>query len=302
MKKFKSVYEVKSYSPILILNRIRENDLVVEDFKEISPYLFHFKAYKKDEKKLKKIMPDLNCIKDPFFIHFFKRIGKHKSELLAIIVILPLFYFMMTRIYKLNITGNDNTIKEEIKTVLYEQEIKPFAKIPTKEKLKEVNDYILEKFDKRLESFELLIKGGDINVSFNKYRPPIILPDLKKNYYAKEDGVITRLELSYGIPLVKEGDYVKKGQLLIAGNIDENDKKAQAYGKVFAKCWKEIVVQCQNIDIATNYQTLLSIADQMILDKNSVLIDRLVLKYEEKNTIAMMKLHYTIEKNIAISQ
>ena len=62
MKKFKSVYEVKSYSPILILNRIRENDLVVEDFKEISPYLFHFKAYKKDEKKLKKIMPDLNCI------------------------------------------------------------------------------------------------------------------------------------------------------------------------------------------------------------------------------------------------
>ena len=40
----------------------------------------------------------------------------------------------------------------------------------------------------------------------------------------------------------------------------------------------------------------------MILDKNSVLIDRLVLKYEEKNTIAMMKLHYTIEKNIAISQ
>ena len=147
-----------------------------------------------------------------------------------------------------------------------------------------------------------MIKGGDINVSFNKYRPPIILPGLEKNYYAKEDGVITRLELSYGIPLVKEGDYVKKGQLLIAGNIDENDKKAKAYGKVFAKCWKEIVVQCQNIDIATNYQTLLSIADQMILDKNSVLIDRLVLKYEEKNTIAMMKLHYTIEKNIAISQ
>ena len=79
MKKFKSVYEVKSYSPILILNRIRENDLVVEDFKEISPYLFQFKAYKKDEKKLKKIMPDLNCIKDPFFIHFFKRIGKHNK-------------------------------------------------------------------------------------------------------------------------------------------------------------------------------------------------------------------------------
>ena len=30
--------------------------------------------------------------------------------------------------------------------------------------------------------------------------------------------------------------------------------------------------------------------------------DYTTLKYEEKNTIAMMKLHYTIEKNIAISQ
>ena len=71
MKKFKSVYEVKSYSPILILNRIRENDLVVEDFKEISPYLFQFKAYKKDEKKIKENYAGFKLYKRSFFYSFF---------------------------------------------------------------------------------------------------------------------------------------------------------------------------------------------------------------------------------------
>lgn len=77
--------------------------------------------------------------------------------------------------------------------------------------------------------------------------PKLIQNNQAFNIVAERDGLITRMEVYAGNALVKEGDTVKKGQILVSGRLhsqrpelgDFGTKDVHALGRVIARTWYE---------------------------------------------------------------
>lgn len=92
--------------------------------------------------------------------------------------------------------------------------------------------------------------GVKLNVEIvERTMPPSITTyEQPSDIIAQKDGIITKIFCYKGTPLIKEGDYVKNGQVLISGDViilnrengqPETVKIARALGSVYAKVWYE---------------------------------------------------------------
>ncbi|NMA65433.1 MAG: sporulation protein YqfD [Clostridiaceae bacterium] len=77
--------------------------------------------------------------------------------------------------------------------------------------------------------------------------PKLIQNNQAYNIVAERDGLITQMEVYAGNALVKEGETVRKGQVLVSGRIqsqrpdlgDFGSKEVHAQGKIIARTWYE---------------------------------------------------------------
>lgn len=90
------------------------------------------------------------------------------------------------------------------------------------------------------------IKGVKLSVTVkDSIEPPVLIKNNESfNIVAERDGLITNMEVYAGNALVKEGDTVRKGQVLVSGklqskNPDFGTRDVHALGKVIAKTWYE---------------------------------------------------------------
>ncbi|MBM7543199.1 sporulation protein YqfD [Amphibacillus cookii] len=86
----------------------------------------------------------------------------------------------------------------------------------------------------------------------------------RKHLYAKKDGVISEMFVAKGRPLVEINDYVKKGQLLVTGELNQNDEDedkdedkgskelSTVEAEIYATTWYESKL---NIPLVGQYQT-----------------------------------------------
>lgn len=94
------------------------------------------------------------------------------------------------------------------------------------------------------------IRGVKLTVSIEDSIsvPKLIQSNQPYNIVAERDGLIVKMEVYAGNALVKEGDTVRKGQLLVSGKIenqrpdlggDFGSKEVHALGRVIARTWYE---------------------------------------------------------------
>jgi len=86
------------------------------------------------------------------------------------------------------------------------------------------------------------IKGTNLIVDVVKAdeKPEIIDENEYCNIIASKDGIITKVEAQNGTPIVKAGDTVKKGDVLVQGWIEgkyTENRYVHAEGKITAKVW-----------------------------------------------------------------
>lgn len=97
-------------------------------------------------------------------------------------------------------------------------------------------------------------------------KPDIVNNDTVTNVKAKADGVIVHITALGGLPEVKNGDAVRKGDLLISGvyesEVDKQNHFTHAHGRVIAKTNREITVNVsreqseKSFYESKNYKTL----------------------------------------------
>ena len=103
-----------------------------------------------------------------------------------------------------------------------------------------INKIRLEREDVAWVGME--IKGTNliIKVAEADEKPEIINEDEYCNIIANKDGVVVKVEAQNGTPIVKEGDVVKKGDILVQGWIEgkyTGARNVHAEGKILAKVW-----------------------------------------------------------------
>lgn len=149
-------------------------------------------------------------------------------------------------IINIDILTNNKNIQSLISNELDKLEIKKYTLFKTSSKLNDIKKIIQEKNKDTIEWLNIERIGMKYVINLE----PKIVKNKKEeqeycNIISNKDAVITRIITSSGAELKEVNDSVKKGEILISGDITyNNETKSQicANGEVYGKTWYTISV------------------------------------------------------------
>ena len=199
----------------------------VSDFKKIRKILRKTKCRIKIEKK--KGMP---------FI--FNKYKKRKVFALLILLIAVLVIVLSNFVWNIEIEGTDKINKDELMQTLNKEGLSIGKFKPTLETKEIINKIRLDRDDIAWVGIEVKGTNAIVKVVEAEEKPEIIDEDEYCNIVATKDGVVTKIMAQNGTPLVKEGDLVKKGTVLVGGWLEgkyTGTRYVHSNGQVEAKVW-----------------------------------------------------------------
>lgn len=182
--------------------------------------------------------------------YLLKKYSKRKSFIITLLVLVMVSIFLSKFVWNIEVTGNNTVKSEDIIKIVNDEGLKKGtlkSKVKTE---KIINKIRLLREDVSWVGME--IKGTNVIISIveAKEKPKIIDENDFTNIVASKDGVIAKAYAQNGTLMVKEGDKVRKGDILISGTIEEKyaDKYyVNAIGEVQAKVlYSKTVKICKN--------------------------------------------------------
>ena len=217
----------------------------------------------------------------------------NKYMLISLFISFLVLYLLTNTIFKININTNDEKLYNLINNSLKENNISIYKRKKSFKELKKIKDKILKNNEDSLEWIEIKEKGCIYNIELtarvkNKENNSDNNP---KDIVASKDGLIKYITSSSGVKLKDVNDYVKKGEVLISGNIIKGEDtlitQVRAKGKVYAEVWYTV-----NITIPFKYREYTEtgkVINHYYLDIYGTKFT-LLGKYDSKNTINTKKL------------
>jgi len=225
------------------LNLAASNDIYLWDINRIDYTILEMKATIRGFRELKEIVKRVGCRVElidkrglPFIIYKFRQ---RKMLGFGFIIFFALIFYLSSLIWHIEIVGNEAVKTEEILKALEKENIK---KGIIKYRIDE--DYVEYMLLKKFEIFSYLsvdIEGTKLTVEVKErdLPPEIIDESTPCNIVARKKGVIEKVIARNGKAVVKKGDVVEEGQVLITGIISdefsENVMYVHAEGEVLAR-------------------------------------------------------------------
>lgn len=200
------------------------------------------RAFKKIRRASYRTRTNVKILKK-YGIKFFINNSKNRKGLaIGFILSFFMFVFLTSFIWSVDIKGNEKIKNEEIISLLNDAGFKKGMLRFNIDQEKIKNNVLLKTED--LSWIWVEIKGtrAFVEVREKKQKPEIFDKTTPSNIVAKRNGLVTKVIAKSGDSVVKEGDVVSKGDLLITG-VKSNDKGEIKYynssGSVFARTWHE---------------------------------------------------------------
>lgn len=204
--------------------------------------------YEKDYEKLKKIKTIYNIEKINTYgiIKIKKQLNINKYLIISMILGLIIIKTLTSMIFKIEIIYNDqetiNFIRNELKQ--YGIKEKKFKK--TYKEIQTIKENIINKHRDKIEWLEIETLGTKYIVRLEMRK----LEEKKeekqnRNIIAKKDAIIKKIKAEHGQIIKEINSYVKKGDIVISGNILDNEiikDTIPAEGVVFGEVWYETKV------------------------------------------------------------
>ncbi len=178
---------------------------------------------------------------------------ENKYLIISFLICMIILYLLTNTIFDIKVNTTDEEIKTKILESLNKYDISKYKKKKSFEELIKIKEEILEENEDILEWIEINEKGCNyiidltrrvINENNNTSNEP-------SSIIAKKDGLIKHITVSSGVKMKDVNDYVKKGDIIISGNIVKNDElidKVNSKGEVYAEVWYFV-----NVNIPFNY-------------------------------------------------
>lgn len=226
------------------INICRQNGIFLWGIKREKASIMHTNISIKDFKRIKRITKQINCRVHierkkglPFFLDRYK---KRKIFVIGLIAILLIIFGTSNFVWNIEVVGNEKINKDELIQELKEQGLEigtPKRKINKNEI---INTIRLKRND--VSWVGINIKGTNVTVKIveTEEKPEIINQDEYCNIVANKDALIQKIDSTKGTSVVKEGDLVKKGSILIGGWMEgkyTGVRYVHGAGKVMGKVW-----------------------------------------------------------------
>lgn len=260
LKEFLNGYilvRVEGLNPEKFINMASKNGIKLWDIQRINFTTIIFKMKYFQYGQMREILQRTGSksrILKKYGMHFvYKRMNRRKFFICGIAVFLFIILYLSSIIWKIEIAGNKQVDAQKI----YEAAKKVGLKEGTLKyniNLRSVEDSILKDI-KELSIVNIKLQGtkAEIEVVERKMPPSIVAFEKPTNIVASKDGIILKIMAYKGKAQVKNGDFVKKGQILISGILTDSQnvpvKVVHAIGDVVAKTWYESIQ-----DVSLNYK------------------------------------------------
>lgn len=197
---------------------------------------------------------DYLYIRRRYKCHIVKYYGKknivniyenNKYVLLSLIISFMLLFLLCNTIFDIKINSDNKDIINIINNSLSDNGIGVYKKKVSFDKLNNIKNKILEDNKDTLEWIEIREKGCIyyIDVTPRVKSNNNVDNSLPSDIVAEKDGVIKHIVVHRGSKVIDNGDYVKKGDILISGNIIKNENvidKVHSEGVIYAETWKTV--------------------------------------------------------------
>lgn len=201
------------------------------------------KDFKRLPKILKKSGIRVHILRKKGFPFFIKKYRKRFGIFMGIILFFAILQFMSGYIWIIDVTGNKTVTDGEILNSCESLGIKVGTKKSQIDTKNTVQDLLLKTDKLSWGSFN--IEGCRLSVNVTEITPKGEDNSIATNLKAKSDGVITKIDVTSGNCVVKVGDTVKKGDILVSGIIENaNDTKfVHSIGSVEARIEENITFE-----------------------------------------------------------
>lgn len=292
------IVELKSLSIEKFINLSYNNGIKLWDVKRKDLITTQFRISSNDFKKLKKVAKITNSkiriIEKRGVVFYLNKILRRRLFLIGIVIFIFILYYLSNLIWIIDISGNKNISNDEIVKSLYKNGVKIGVK-KNKINLKQIENILVNEIN-QISLINLSIDGVKLKVEVveRTLPPEIVDTESPVDIIAKKDGIVTKIFCYRGTPLIKSGEYVKKGQILITGDIfrtNRNDnskelvKTVHSFGTVYAKVWYEIFEEQDLLSIKSERTGDYVINEYYIINGKKIYINKNDAKFENYDKI-----------------
>lgn len=225
------------------IKKLRTNKIEILSLKYIDKNQVDIIIYKKDYETVLKIKSIYEVTElDVFGLIKIKRKLKISRHLIIITVIAFIIFLIFTHIiFNVEVIHSNKDIRNLILSELKKENIKPFSLKKSYSEISQIKENILNKYKDKIEWLEIEENGTKYTVRVEERT--IVKKDndnTPRNIIAKKDGVLKKAIAEKGDIVKDMNDYVKKGDLIVSGELIFNDEvkgKVKAEGKAFAEVW-----------------------------------------------------------------
>lgn len=303
-----SIITLEVFDPCFTLDKLKKNKINIYNFKKINEYHYSFITHNNNIITLKKLFKSTKIENKIGILNILKNNLLRVSTIISIIFSILLFSFMNNLIMGININGDSSSLVEVINKKLIEKDLKKYSIQKTNDELLKIEKEIAIELYDLIEWIEIKNYGLNINVNFLKRRDSFEIKNSKKAIYATKEGIIKSFDIEKGVKKVNVNDYVSAGQLLIDGYLvdsKENLIYIGAIGSVYAYTWMNISASMEiynNIDETSIYlileEEIKKKLDKELTGDDEYIENQHILKFETKNNIAYLNIHYTLVEDI----
>lgn len=221
-------------------------------YKNINIYKINYQKNKviikikaKDLDKINKLyeIDNVNYLGIKSIFHNFK---KTILNLISITLIITLIVFYTNIIVKIDLTTENNELRKYILNELDKNDLNTYSFVKNDETLLQIKNKILEASKDKIEWINIERVGMKYLVKIEPKKSKNPQEELKYcHVIAIKDGTISKIISQNGTEITDVNDSVKKGDILISGDIKLNETTKNhvcATGKVYAKTWYTIDV------------------------------------------------------------
>lgn len=178
---------------------------------------------------------------------YIKSLIKKNSIFLSFFFLGIILLFILSNIiFEVEIVSDDKNIVKLLNNELDKYNIKKYNKVLSYDKINEIKNKIIDDNKDKIEWMEIERIGTKYIVKLEKRIKNDIKEESKiRHVVAKKSGIIKKIVASNGEVIKKINDYVKKGDILISGEIHKGEdvkNNVSADGSVFAEVWYKVKV------------------------------------------------------------
>lgn len=225
------------------LNLAATNDIYLWDIKRVNYTVLEMKASIEGFKALKEVIKKVGCRVEiiekkglPFILY---KLRARKMLGFGILIFLGLIIFLSSFIWNIEVTGNEKIKTQDIIKVLEKENIKSGI-IKYNIDKDYTKHFLLDQFD-NFSFVSVDIKGTKLIIEVKEQDLPPEKIDIATpcNIVANKKGVIVKVIARNGNAVVRKGDIVDKGDVLISGVISNENSGEYIFvhsdGEVLAK-------------------------------------------------------------------